>query len=591
MADQFGASATDLQAPSGGLNPVAPVQEQLPPSPVPDAIRTLGSVFTEGITGAVKQQALDAKTAVLKSVSDPIGQLNVLFSSGQISNDQYTVRSQSIYNAAVASHPELAGEIAGVSTAFKGTTVAGTVADNQKAAADLRNKNLDAAQGQGYLITKDMTPQQQDVIIQASQSNIAMNQFLDRQAKVQAYAVSSNTLANNQFDRQHKEQATQILTQIAANDTTSLSAEFDGLRKAADATNDPNVLRDLQNKWAQRIAQSKNVLTAAGQYNPEMASAYKSNYDAWEKMGDQLDPAKRSADIDNQIKTIVGKAQLVGLQDPQTAALAASQKLFPNNPGILLSQTAQVSKAITAMAGTPYTGPSSTIGVPPVVGTPDEKGAWSAMKQGLTALGQDTSKDPQSQDEAGNMINHAMHNVGDMLTKGASAAQLKQTADFFASPEYAGYVKTGKVSPDAAQAAQKTLQTIYYPAVTQAVGNTLAGPVGGDSDKKVRDVVTATYDGGGIHFVPRDGLTAQEQAEARSTIKNLAPAVAGLNTVTRIGTHLEGGTDYAKNWEANKYDYLPQLYPVRPGQVVNGKKFIGGDYRDPNSWSNAGGAR
>ena len=63
---------------------------------------------------------------------------------------------QSIYNAAVASHPELAGEIAGVSTAFKGTTVAGTVADNQKAAADLRNKNIDAAQAQGYLITPGM---------------------------------------------------------------------------------------------------------------------------------------------------------------------------------------------------------------------------------------------------------------------------------------------------------------------------------------------------------------------------------------------------------------------------------------------------
>lgn len=589
---EFGTNATDLQAPSGGLNPVAPVQEQLPASPIPDAISKIGSVFTEGLAGVFKQQALDAKTAVLKSVSDPIGQLNVAFSSGQISNDQYTVRSQSIYNAAVATHPELASEIAGVSTAFKGTTVAGTADDNQKAAAALRNKNLDSAQGQGYLITKDMTPQQQDVIIQASQSNIAMTQYLDRQAKVQAYAASSTTLANNQFDRQHKQEATQVLTQVASADNTSLSSEFAGLLKQADAANgDPKILNALKNQWSNRILNSKNVLTAAGTFNPELAGAYKSNYDVWEKMGDQLDPTKRSGDLDAQIKGQIDNDQKIALADPSVAALAATTKLLGPNAITGLQGVPVAFNTIARLVGNNYTGPASTVANPPIVGTPDEKAVWGGMKGALKDLGADTSGDPATPDQAGNMINHAMHNVGDMLTKGGNAAQLKQAADFFASPEYAAYVKTGKVSPDAAQAAQKSFQTIYYPAVTQAVGNTLAGPVGGSSDKKVRDLVTATYDGGGIHFAPRDGLTAQEQGDAQNTIKNLAPAVAGLNTVTRIGTHMEGGTDYSTNWEANKYDYLPQLFPVRPGQVVNGKKFVGGDYRNENSWSNVGGTR
>lgn len=591
MAD-FSANATDIQASSGGLNPVAPVQEQLPASPIPDAISKLGSVFTEGLAGVFKQQTLDAKNAVLKSVSDPIGQLNTLFSSGQISNDQYTVRSQSIYNAAVATHPELASEIAGVSTAFKGTTVAGTVDDNQKAAAALHNKNLDSAQGQGYLITKDMTPQQQDVIIQASQSNIAMNQFLDRQSKVQAYAVASNTLANNQFDRQHKQEATQLLTQIAGSDNTSLSAEFQGLLKQADAAGgDPKVLNGLKNQWMQRIATSKNVLTAAGTFNPELAGAYKTNYDSWEKMGDQLDPSKRSADLDAQIKTQVDTAQKIALADPQVLAIAATSKLLGPNAITGLQAIPAAFNTIAKLVGNNYTGPASTVANPPIVGTSDEKAVWGGMKGALKDLGADTSGDPTTPDQAGNMINHAMHNVGDMLTKGGNAAQLKQAADFFASPEYAAYVKTGKVSPDAAQAAQKSFQTIYYPAVTQAVGNALSGTAGIYEDKKVRDFVTATYDGGGIHFAPRDGLTSAEQITANNAIKGLAPAVAGLNTVTRIGTHMEGGTDYSTNWEANKYDYLPQLYPVRPGQVVNGKKFVGGDYRNENSWSNVGGAR
>jgi len=65
----------------------------------------------------------------------------------------------------------------------------------------------------------------------------------------------------------------------------------------------------------------------------------------------------------------------------------------------------------------------------------------------------------------------------------------------------------------------------------------------------------------------------------------------GLNTVVRIGAHMEGTSDYQKYWEDNKYVLLPQLYPIKPGFVDKaGFKWSGdGDFRDRNTWTKVGG--
>jgi hypothetical protein len=57
-----------------------------------------------------------------------------------------------------------------------------------------------------------------------------------------------------------------------------------------------------------------------------------------------------------------------------------------------------------------------------------------------------------------------------------------------------------------------------------------------------------------------------------------------------MGAHMEGTTDYQKYWDDNKYYILPQAFPVKPGQVVNGFKWSGtGDYRDKSTWKKVGG--
>jgi hypothetical protein len=61
-----------------------------------------------------------------------------------------------------------------------------------------------------------------------------------------------------------------------------------------------------------------------------------------------------------------------------------------------------------------------------------------------------------------------------------------------------------------------------------------------------------------------------------------------LNQLIRLHAHLEGTTDYAKYWEAHKHELMPSIYPdpnkLKPGTVVDGFKYVGGNYRDRSNW-------
>ena len=75
----------------------------------------------------------------------------------------------------------------------------------------------------------------------------------------------------------------------------------------------------------------------------------------------------------------------------------------------------------------------------------------------------------------------------------------------------------------------------------------------------------------------------------RTAIKE---AEGALNQVIRIGAHMEGTTDYAKYWENNKHLIMPSIYPdpakLKPGQVVDGYKYLGGPSGVQSNWQFVG---
>lgn len=600
MAD-FSSQATDLGAPSmAGTQPVAPVQAQLPPSEVPEAIKSVGNLFINGIDGLAAQEKQDAKTKVLSGVSTQVSALNQARDQGSMQDSEYSARSRALYNQAIAANPQYASEIAGLNTAFQATTAAGDVKTQAEQAAKVRQEQLAQATNQGYIIPASATKTQQDVIIQAAGDATRMKNLLTAQYASDAHAREEGTYNQGVADRNNKQQAFSLITQVAGNQYASLQGELSGLKKDVDS----GVISvpDAQAKWQARVGGINQTIGSIAGVNPDLVNAYKPGFQQWLDLGmKQIDPKLRSETDQAAVSSLIAQRELIALHQPGVSDAAAVSKLFPQNAVLGLSEAAIVGPLLTTLGHTPTNGAQSLPGAPQVIGSPNEVQTFQGLRGALAGYnsGKIAPADmPKAQEEGTNSINNVLSQTNKLLDGGGAPPQTyKNVADFFASPEYGKYVTAGHVDPAASQAAKKSMQIGYFPAVTQAVGDKLQGtltqPADGSPGMKITDALTVTNTGSGVQFGinPAKKLSPDEMQQANNVIKGLQPAVAGLNTMNHIGAHLEGSTDYAKDWESNKWRYLPQIFPnpdkLAVGQVVNGKKYTGGNYRDPDNWMDA----
>lgn len=597
MAD-FSSQATNLgPANMAGSNPVAPVQQQLPPSEVPTALRTIGSLFVNGIGDLANQERINMKTRAVSGVAQQIAALNTAKDQG-MSDAEYSVRSRAAYNQAIAANPQYASEIAGLNTAFQDTTSAGQVKKDNDEAIAVQQRGLVEAQNRGFIVPMSATPEQKAMILQASGDQQRMKEMLAAQDTKDAHDRAEGTYNQGIADRNLKQQSFQMLTQVAGNQYGSLQGELSGLMKDVDSGKIS--AQDAQAKWQARVGGINQTLGSIAGVNESLANAYKPGFNEWLALGvKNLDPKTRSENFTAEVNNLVAHRELVALNsDPIVLNLAATSKLFPRDPVLSLSTAAAVGPMLLKLGSTPTNGAQSAPGAPQVIGSENEADAFKGLRGALGDLnsGKIATKDmTKANNEATNTNNNILAQTNKLLDNGGQPASVyKNVADYFASPEYGKYVTQGRIDPAAAQAAKKSMQIGYFPAVTQAVGDKLDGTLTQATDtqpaRKISDAITVSFNGTGVVFGinPALKLSPEEQQQAQGVIKGLQPAVAGLNTMNHIGAHLEGNTDYSKDWEANKWRYLPQIFPnpdkLAVGQVVNGKKYTGGNYRDQSNW-------
>jgi hypothetical protein len=204
-------------------------------------------------------------------------------------------------------------------------------------------------------------------------------------------------------------------------------------------------------------------------------------------------------------------------------------------------------------------------------------------------------------------INSVLTQVGQQAGKGDAKA-LQESAKFLASPEYGQWIKNNPVDPQVQANAGKVFKLTYEQAIVKGVEQQMAAAfsqqqalpaagvmkrsMGGESVQveaiKPENLVV-NFTGGGITFdmknVPNDPVS---QRNARATIDALSKAQNAVNEVIRLGAHIEGSTDYAKQWENNKHVYFPTLFSAYKnldiGQVVDGMRYKGGDAKKESSW-------
>lgn len=598
MAD-FSAQSADLQPAQTVGGPVVTPKIAMPAQNFGGALDALSGMIGKGVDSYMNAEMVKTKNAILGGISQEQASINNAVSSGQMSAQEGHVRGMAAYNKALAAYPMLANEISGLNTAFKATTQTGDtdklVQNKMDEDQKIRTEQDSQAISQGYHLDPSMSDAQRGAIINASQAAVQARTQLSDQQKQFDFDKSRQTWSQDQEDRQRKFGAISMVADLAGKNLDGFDATLQSLQDDVKANR--RTPEEAASILQSQFGNISGTLQAAAGVNAELAAPYRSLFESKYQLGLKLLDPKSDADaIQRQYNDTVTRTKIAMMNtDPSVQkAVAASQMLGTNNPILSAMVPTATIKAFASMIGSPTSNGTPQGFVQPVVGNPEvEKDALNSLKYGIDQMrGGKYSDKMAANNEGSNAVNNLLVQTGQLMNQGVDAGKLKGMADFFASSQYAYMMQHGHIDQAANQAAKMTFQKIYEPAVVNAVGNKMQEPVAGTSLKAI-NAVDANFTAAGVSFTPRKGLSAEDtQATQQYINQNLKSATMGMNTALRVGSHMEGSTDYQKYWNDNKYILMPQLYPVKPGQTVNGMQWSGdGDWRDPTTWKRANGGQ
>lgn len=252
---------------------------------------------------------------------------------------------------------------------------------------------------------------------------------------------------------------------------------------------------------------------------------------------------------------------LNGYLDPETRAMAANVKM--------LGESVVLGAKANEVAMRAFTNSVARNAVPPV-SSPEfadlanfSTETWKAAADGRMS--------PESTEEVQTNLNNILGSIGGLRTTDASS--LNEAADALSSVEYGAYIdKLGSTGFDkeAAAGAQTVFDEFYVQELIPLVreewqkSSTTAPLDRPDpyafraraSERPAAESVQVRFSGSGVRFVPTEGTDA---SRARHLNSQLAPV---LNKLIRLGSHLDGHTNYRNFFEQN-YSELFQTEVIR----------------------------
>jgi len=597
-----------LAAPQGaGAREIQPYQERVTEYQPNQLIHGLVNIFAKGLEADRKQTAEARKNAVIQEYVRNEQVYSDALTTGSWNASQTATASRANFAKFLGAYPELQDELGKARNLVYTGTEIGQAQQQVDTSIKMRNDQIAAARSAGFVIPDFASTETQDYMIDAHQTRIVMERDLSDQMKrnQEARAAAGEIRAQQSHQIQLSDYATK---QQAGNGIITLfSKNIDATNSLAkDVFSNPNIpFEQKQNILDTQIRTLKSGLASISVFNPELATPFNRILDDISQTTAKLaDPKNQSATqlqlLKDEYETQMTKAKLLVISDPTSRNAVAVSSLFGNNLQISLSLAGN--GVLTGTLAKLGLGPDSGA-TPKVVGTSDEKQVLSGLKGALNLLQKGGAKGDKEQNtkEAVNAVNEVLRQNSTM-DKSIPPQALKELSSFYSSTEF------GKISPTLDTESQQNVANVmavsYVPSVVQAVENRLNStisttqPVGFAAAKggmsapasatphKVLDDVNIIFNARGVDFVAKPNAT--DTYWANSTRQSLKEAADGLNTLIRMGAHLEGTTNYAKYWEDNKHKLLPSVYPdpnkLKPGQVVNGYKYIGGAYGDRNNW-------
>lgn len=601
---EFGTQATQLSAPQGaGSAPLAPVQEQAVNTSMLPMIAGAAPAIAQGISNLFQAKAREQEQTVVQQYSSEIGAINAAMENGSMTPAEGAARSRSITGKYLTGFSQYGEAINKARANFSSGTQIGIAEEAVKTDAEIRKSAKLAAQADGIEFYAGMSKEAEDSLLRAHASSVRMQKEMERQFKVNAESRAQGSWDKDMRDAQIKDQSISLINDLAgANLEASRTIALDLKAKVASGQ---KTFEQARMDLAMHYTQINAAITAAGGKNPELGATYSRLFGDLQKASEALlDPKADAANLQGQIDTIVKTQALGSLQrDPVLQRSVAAAELFKGSPMALqatLGTSANVTTAVTKMI-------SGDQNVPNFVGDQQtEAGVYKALKGGLSDAARNEGN-TQYQLEINRGVTESLRQIGNKTTSG-DAKSVQESVRFFASPEYGAWASKNQVDPQVVTNAVRSLKLNWEQVVVKGVqqqiqdafntpaalpaAGVLKQSMGGQSvtvEAIKPENLDVKFSGSGIVFdlknVPNDPVALRN---AKATVDSLNKAQKAVNELVRLGAHLEGSTDYAKHWEANKQAYMPFAFPFKSGDVVNGQEYVGKgvafDYRDKANW-------
>lgn len=272
-----------------------------------------------------------------------------------------------------------------------------------------------------------------------------------------------------------------------------------------------------------------------------------------------------------KIAGVKAKADYAARMDPELGSLLVMSELFGQNAGPMIQQkltTKSVELMTKLLYG--YDETSDTNSPPPdLIGTEgDINSAFTDLKEKMIAGIKEPT--PKMEEEVGAIMTNTLRSIG---RYGAETVKdYRAVVDFLADPAVEKWVASGKltipkgVQEKASRAIQEQYEGVLLPIVeetwlTQTVTASRAIP-GGMVDKNVpvSEVIEPVWNGSTISFKPKAEYANDARVIGTANAMNAGEnSIAGpLNTLIRAKAHMNGTTEYGKEWEL----FGPRLFDM-----------------------------
>lgn len=539
-----------------------------------------GANLAEGWMKIQEQQAkADIETRKNSAVTEFINEHNRLSAAkaaGQINDSQYNVRSQASFRQFAANNPGALDELKKAAGGLKEFGGLGDVQDEVQALkTDIRSA-VAAAQKDGFEVTLSDPPEHQKIVVQQHRQYLLNKRVFEERKAARAEAREEARFGREQYEFNNKVEARQTLNTMVSDGLPILNSLADVISNQFSSA-DPAKQQELMARWDREITKWKSNIAIVSQGDSSMASAVSSMIGDMDTRFKNLLSGKETAEFfknRNNIYLDVARSQI--LTDPSSARMIAQLQWAPNAFDVIIKHTADPN-IIRRTLGNMGTAQASMD-----LNNPEE---IKATVQSFNKLYNDTSLSEEQRSELfKNTGNSVLRGLGNAIVNRADPQAVKEAMEFIKSPAFIDNIKN--MDQGAYDAAKHAVNTYYNkPIVTDLVrkfNEPMNPPV---SNRTPLQAIDIQVNDNGVKFVPKGEYDPMASFFMRASEK-------ALNDLIITNAHLDGTKNYAAYWEKNRGYLFPSLYGnpdvLNVGDVVKGKKFLGGLVSDPKNWEPVG---